>query len=328
MYTIEPTTMQITLREKNILLSQIAGVLSDLNCLVSKLMSVKCQDEDDQVKSYPEEDVSSVSSQESGSLLWDTTEDFPVYLPPPPLSLNLFFPESNSDDESGSIQLCQSVIVNKAEPEECPFVKKIESFISSNFPNNIFSEERSAQLRQKRLDEKIIPEFQCLLQNVGDLFIQNPESTEICTTTSSVPEIQYKTVNLSNVNVRNLANIPKPTSFPIHGCSEDPKFYSEKLVLSVDYYGHARTATGHQKSLPFGFLYGYQTNEGIVPVPSTPVNGHIWSHDLRDWVLYAVYPDECSAGRAPRTGTRSPTTRPTSTRRGWSTSRPRREGKG
>ena len=119
MYTIEPTTMQITTKEKNILLSQIAGVLSDLNCLVSKLMSVKCQDEDDQVKSYPEEDVSSVSSQESGSLLWDTTEDFPVYLPPPPLSLNLFFPDpdSNSDDESGSLQMCQSV--NKSKPEKC-----------------------------------------------------------------------------------------------------------------------------------------------------------------------------------------------------------------
>ena len=319
MYTIEPTTMQITTREKNILLGQIAGVLSDLNCLVSKLMSVKCQDED-------EEDVSSVSSQESGSLLWDTTEDFPVYLPPPPLSLNLFFPESNSDDESGSIQLCQSVIVNKAEPEECPFVKKIESFISSNFPNNIFSEERSAQLRKKRLDESIFPHFQCLLQNVGDLFIQNPEPNEFCTTTSPTPEIVFKTIDFSKVNVRNMANIPKPNYFPIHGVSKDPEFY--KKTYWVKGFEYDKKEINYYKPSPHGSKYGYQTNDGIVPVPDSPVHGHVWSDHLHNWVLHAVYPEERPAARAPWTGPRSPTTRPPSTRRGWSTSRPRREEKG
>ena len=327
MYTIEPTTMQITLREKNILLSQIAGVLSDLNCLVSKLMSVKCQDEDDQVKSYPEEDVSSVSSQESGSLLWDTTEDFPVYLPPPPLSLNLFFPDSNSDDESESLQMCQSV--NKSKPEKCSFVQKIESFISSNFPSNVYDK---LKMKENRLNnDAFFAEFQSLWRHsiVGDLFIQNPEANENCTTTTSAPEIRYKTVDFSRVNVRSIANVPKPTTFPIHGCSEDPKFYSEIVKLdSVDYYGrHYTRPCRHQTSTPFGSQFGYQTNDGIVPVPSSPVHGYVWSDELRDWILHAIHPDECSPARAPWTGPRSPTRRPPPTRRGWQTSRPRREGK-
>ena len=188
-------------------------------------------------------------------------------------------------------------------------------------------------MKENRLsNDAFFAEFQSLWRHsiVGDLFIQNPEANENCTTTTSAPEIRYKTVDFSRVNVRSIANVPKPTTFPIHGCSEDPKFYSEIVKLdSVDYYGrHYTRPCRHQTSTPFGSQFGYQTNDGIVPVPSSPVHGYVWSDELRDWILHAIHPDECSPARAPWTGPRSETRRTPSTRRGWQTSRPRREGKG
>ena len=213
-------------------------------------------------------------------------------------------------------------------PQECSFVNKIKSFVSSF--NNVYTKEKSSQLKQEVLDENVFPDFQQMWKFVGDLFVQNPDSAQISTMTSPTPEIVYKTIDFSKVNVRNMANIPKPSSCPVHGCSNDPKFYTEIVKLdSVDYYGrHYTSPCRHQTSAPFGSLFGYQTNDGIVPVPDTPVHGHVWSDQLRDWVLHAVFPDDCSPAPAPWRGTRSPTTRPPSTRRGWSTSRPRREGKG
>ena len=326
MYSTEPTTMRLS--EKNFLLGQIAGVLSELQCLVSKLQSVKCEDDEEKcqnnVRSRPDEE----SMSDVNIISWDSSHDFPVYPTTPRCFYNLVFPDSSDDEE---IEACLSNnYQEKPIVKECPFVSKLKTFISSNFPNFIYTKEKSAELQQQRLNELVFEEFQCLWKNVDDLFVQNPDPSQSCTTPPPVPVVRYKSIDFSKVNIRNMANIPKPSSHPIHGCSQDPKFYSEEVVLSYDYYNRPhKLESSHKKSMPFGCLYGYQTNEGIVPVPTTPVNGHVWSDDLRDWVLHAVYPDECSAARAPWTSSRTPTwRRPPSTRRGRWTSRPRREGKG
>ena len=329
--------LKISPSEKKFLLSQIADVLSKCQSLVSMLSTAQCQEEEsilnvkdlcqkitapslnlmskdvlhtlaydcDVSSTSDEEDVSSVTSQ-SSLLSWDLTEDYPVQ------------PVSDS----------QIQIVRKSIPKQCSFVNKMKTFISSF--NNVYTKEKSSQLKQEVLDENVFPDFQQMWKFVGDLFVQNPDSAQISTTTSPTPEIVYKSIDFSKVNVRNMANIPKPTSCPVHGCSNDPKFYTEIVKLdSVDYYGRNYTAPcRHQSTAPFGSQFGYRTNDGIVPVPDTPVHGHVWSDHLRDWVLHAVFPDDCSPAPAPWRGTRSPTTRPPSTRRGWSTSRPRREGKG
>ena len=319
--------MKITTKEKEFLLSQVQIVLSECQRLVSQLSSVQCEDEKCPDVN-PEDDVSSVSSQqfESHDLLWDTSEDFPVYSTPTPSAFyTLVFNEESSDDEMNSdLENCQ--ILTKSLAPKCSFVSKIETFISSNYPNNVFSQEKSNQMKQERLNELVFIDFQQMWNHVDDLFVQNVDSNESFTMTSPAPEIVYKSINFSKVNVRNLANIPKPTSYPIHGVSNDPDFYT-KIVKTdyFDYYGNQRTFESNFKmKAPFGSLYGYQTNEGIVPVPITPVNGHVWSDHLHDWILHAVYPDECvpTPTRAPWTGTRSPT-RPPSTRRGWPTSRSR-----
>ena len=65
MYTTEPTIKMLR-SEKNFILSQVASVLSELQCLVSKLNSVQCEDEEESMS-----DVTNIS--------WDSSQDFPVY---------------------------------------------------------------------------------------------------------------------------------------------------------------------------------------------------------------------------------------------------------
>ena len=338
--------MKMTHHDRDILLGQIAAVLSDLQRLVCQLSSVQIEEESvSKVKvlcqkvvanklnlmssdvlhtfaydcdvTSDEEDVSSVKSQ-SSKLSWDLSEDYPV------------------DPISEKLSKIECQTVRKSIPMKCSFVSKLETFISSFA--NVFTEEKSSQLKQEILDENVFHEFQQMWRHsiVGDLFIQNPDSAHIDPSSNPAPEIKYKTVDFSKLNSRNLVNIPKPERHPIQGCSEDPRFYSESVILSHDYYGRPHTLdSSHQKSMPFGSLYGYRTNEGIVPVPTTPVFGYVWSDQdgtsmSANWVLHAVHPpEERPVTRAPSAGPRSPTTwRPPSTRRGCRTSRPRREGKG
>ena len=297
--------MKMKASEKEYLLSQIAQVLSQLESLVSKLSSVQCQEE-----SPAEDDVSSVYSQLSGSLSWDNSEDFPT-LPVPSSFYSLLFPDS-SDEEMESISTkCQNV--RKPTAKKCPFVNKISSFLSSTFPDGVYN--------KKFKEDLIFVEFQTMWRNVGDLFVQKPdESAQNCTTTSPSQEIVFKTIDFSKVNVRNMANIPKPSCFPIHGVSNDPEFY--KKTYWVKGFEYDKKEINYFKPSPHGSIYGYQTNDGIVPVPDVPVHGHVWSDHLHNWVLHAIYPEERPAARAPWTGPGPPTRRrPPSTRRGWPTSR-------
>ena len=144
--------------ERNFLLSQIAVILSELQCLVSQLSTVKCQEEEDSisrvknlckkvvapslnilsnnvihtlaydcdVSSTTDDDVSSVSSQQS-KLSWDLSEDYPVN----PVSER--FSQTNPCDVTT--------------PEECSFVKKL----SVSFPSfRITSTPKRSLLRSNK----------------------------------------------------------------------------------------------------------------------------------------------------------------------------------
>ena len=131
----EPDVMKMTHHEREFLLSQIAAVLSDLQRLVCQLNSVQIEEEVSNVKILcqnvvapslnevsndvkysiafdcdltSDDDVSSISSQQSSLLSWDITEDYPVN------------PVSDSQ-----IQVVKSI------PKECSFVSKVKAFISS-----------------------------------------------------------------------------------------------------------------------------------------------------------------------------------------------------
>ena len=154
-------TMKITPCEKEFLLSQVQIILSECQRLVSQLSQVQCEEDCPDVQLNPEDDVSSVASKQSHDLLWDSSEDFPVYAPTPSAFYNLVFPEENFEDEIISeSETCQ--ILPKSSVKECSFVNKIKHFISSNFPNNVFSQQKSDQIKQEILNENVFPEFQSL----------------------------------------------------------------------------------------------------------------------------------------------------------------------
>ena len=310
--------MKMKQSEKDFLLSQVAIVLSKCQSLVSQLSNVQIEEV---VNKPDDEDLSSVSSQQSDELLWDVSEDFPVY-PTPSEYYNLVY---FSESESEPIQISSPKLERKPTPKECPFVMKVKSFLTSGFPSNVYSKEKSNEIRQKWLDDSVFVEFQSMWRhsNVGDLFIQKPEdSIPINTTANPAPEIKYRTVDFSKLNVRNIKNIPRPELYPIHGCSEDPEFYVKTYWAGG--FEYEKKGVTYYKSSPHGSVYGYRTNVGIVPVPTTPVYGYVWSdHDganlSADWVLHAIFPEERSKSRATRPTPRWTTPRRPPGSRRWPT---------
>ena len=82
-------------------------------------------------------------------------------------------------------------------------------------------------------------------------------------------------VDFSKVKPHLHQKLPKPSTCPVYGCSEDPDFYNKSSFLS---------------SSPFGYLPGFETNRGIVPVPQDPIGGYIYASgtgNTTNWQLYA-----------------------------------------
>ena len=314
--------MQLKMKqsEKDYLLSQIQVVLSDLQRLVSQLNSVQIEESSSMsnVKNLCQKivapslnlmsrdvmhtfafdcDVSSTSdevSSVSSQLSWDMKEDYPVS----PISEEM------------------SNFVKSTMKEECSFVMNIKNFISLSCPDLVYDKLKSAQMKE----ENVFIEFRAMWRNVGDLFVQNQDADQNSVLPPPAPAIRYKTVDFSNINLRSIVNIPKPEKFPLYGPSIDPEFYREPY--RVDRHGYKDlTLPSHYHNCGgrHGSLYGYRTDWGIVPVPDRPVHGHIWSHEMHNWVYHAVPPDESHDSRAQwtRRRPRSSTTRPPSARRRW-----------
>ena len=133
---------------------------------------------------------------------------------------------------------------------------------------------------------------------------------------------QHATDRPTSRDASHLKNIPRPELYPIHGCSEDPEFYVKTYWAGG--FEYEKKGVTYYKSSPHGSVYGYRTNVGIVPVPTTPVYGYVWSdHDganlSADWVLHAIYPEERSESRATRPTPRWTTSRRPPGSRRWPT---------
>ena len=175
--------------------------------------------------------------------------------------------ETDSMDEAGSDHDCETVpdAVATMEDKGVRFVDEMLAKINSLAPNGVFKVSR----------------------------VRKP--------------LKY-TIDLTKVNQFFLRNIPKPEYFPILGCSNDPEFYSDERIKTdiVDYYGNRQTLPPrHKQKAPFGSLYGYKTDVGIIPVPNQSIFGHVWKgRDGEGWVLQAQVDDGVPAG-----GSWSPTPR-------------------
>ena len=109
------------------------------------------------------------------------------------------------------------------------------------------------------------------------------------------------TVNLSLVNNFLLRNLPKPTLIPIQGAPQDPHFYEGTFPQRYAYHGpyhHTPYNEGCACVLcdpPFGRMWGFKTDQGVVRIPTEPVHGYIWldgggRHPSGEWVLAAMRP--------------------------------------
>ena len=94
-------------------------------------------------------------------------------------------------------------------------------------------------------------------------------------------QVAIPRIDFSKVKPHLHRNLPKPTLCPVNGCSEDSTLYTRLLVAHPD-SGLSR--------FPFGYLPGFQTNLGIVPVPQDPIGGFVYKDGTGDgttWQLYA-----------------------------------------
>ena len=103
------------------------------------------------------------------------------------------------------------------------------------------------------------------------------------------PPLQKPCVNENRLNPGQYKNLPQPLAYPVQSCSPDPKFYEKEVDVYIGQgHGYMKKypAWGRKKS-PFGVLYGFQTNMGVVAVPSVPVHGYRCSSTSGTWQIYA-----------------------------------------
>ena len=144
-------------------------------------------------------------------------------------------------------------------------IQNVLSTISAAAPSNIYRN----KWKEEKIDSFINPEFREIWRNSLIIFCHEEEKEVVPILPPPPQTIRYPTIDITKCNIRSLANVPKPQKYPILGCSDDPNFY----VLSHSCY---QPTGGYYKCSPYGEVYGYQTNLGIVPVPDVPVYGYVW----------------------------------------------------
>ena len=171
-------------------------------------------------------------------------------------------------------------------------LSRLIKFIGIAAPGAVFSVCKSRRRRRRKLMKFVHPELRSIFQHSPQIFIPSP------TTPVAVPRPPVPVVDWTKVNHRSLGNLPQPQMFPKHGCSNDPNVYAERFH---DRGAHGMIPIGsiHQKEkYPFGLEYGLMTNLGIIAADKSNhmddpyaniIHGHVWSREMRGWVLYARY---------------------------------------
>ena len=149
-------------------------------------------------------------------------------------------------------------------------MQSVVQFLRIATPNAIYDPNWREVQRRKAVDPELYTLWNCfesIFTDVKDDDVNIPEE--------AAPEITYHTIDLYNVNSRFIDNIPKPNRYPVLGVSPDPDFY-HKWYQTGDPYKRS------QKFLdpaPFGSLFGYETDIGIVPPSTEPIHGYVWSEE-------------------------------------------------
>ena len=122
----------------------------------------------------------------------------------------------------------------------------------------------------------------------------------------SMEIFQERQVTPPQANWGAMRSFPKLSWQPIHLVSPSPSFYEKScncLATIIKHYCHGGVRepnvcsclTQFTAQNPFGELPGFITNLGVIPVPDTPIHGHIWDQASLDWILHAEFPTSGSA---------------------------------
>ena len=196
-----------------------------------------------------------------------------------------FISDSNTsyvDSEAEEQQLVQEI-----------YIDGMVEAINTAAPNNIFDARKSLRKRRKKIMTTFVPKMFRSVYKYFDTILAPAPAHKV--------KVINPTIDWSRVNKRFLDNLPKEREFPIHGCSEDPKFYEEsEMTMSC---GRMKIASKHSHDpYPFGSDFGYMTQFGVISIENSvgdlnvPVNGHILNNG--HWVLHAQYPKGDKESRA------------------------------
>lgn len=136
------------------------------------------------------------------------------------------------------------------------FINKMLMFISRITVNDKYSKQKSERMRRRKCIKMVHPELRMVWQNCGNIFPDVIHLPEECS--------MFPTVDWSKVNARMITKIPEPKAQPVHGVSEDPDWYTDRLV---------RCGLTHKweycpfktRKFPFGQILGYATDAGVIP---------------------------------------------------------------
>ena len=195
------------------------------------------------------------------------------------------------DDTKSSVSTLEGAQDLGIVKEADTFIMKALKAIKTVAPNLHY---KPKHLRRKKF--KVIPyEFASVWKNVSSIFSEetvNSSNYQV----SVIPKVAWE-----KVNVAALRKLPTPKSFPILSASPIPQFYSKSegcpkkcpqtaYVQGENRHFPCNCRLGFETTDPFGTLLGFESNLGVVPVPSAPMFGHIWDTNSSSWLLHAEIP--------------------------------------
>ena len=175
--------------------------------------------------------------------------------------------------------------------ETDPFISTLIKTIKKVAPNLCY---KPKHLRRKKF--KVVPfEFASVWRNLPAIFsdVESPTNTNA---EDSLPIIVMEKVNAGAIK-----RFPTPSKFPVMSASQDESFYEKPCDHSqfrINYNTYnlephpCDCLANFEKPNPFGSLPGYETNLGVVRVPSTPLYGYVWDTASSNWLLHAEVPQQ------------------------------------
>jgi hypothetical protein len=113
------------------------------------------------------------------------------------------------------------------------------------------------------------------------------------------PTLQQPCVDWTSLNPSQHRNLPTPEKFSVQGCSQEPSFYTKTEQDYMSSYNR-KVLSWEKQRHPFGSLFGFGTNMGVVAVPSQSLYGYSCCPDSGIWMIDATPTSSATSSRRTR----------------------------